>query len=90
MTQETLKYAESKGFKKITKVNSTYGMRRFLAKSNVRILVEAYSNGEGKYDKPDNEIINDVDNYEELKMREDLIEKRNRELEEEIMKDLIA
>lgn len=90
MTESTLKYAKEKGFKEKIDVDSTFGMRRFLIKSNVSILVEAYSNGEGKYDKPDKEIINDVDRYEELKILEDFIEKSHKEWEEKLRKEMLA
>ena len=67
MTENTLKYAEAKGFKLVTKVNSVNGYKAHLTRENVEIFVESWSEAERWHRASDKQIINEVDNYENLK-----------------------
>lgn len=85
MKENTLRYAETKGFKLETKVSGVLGMRKYLVKSNVKILVASYANGDGKYEKPDAEIMAEIDSFSEMKEREDFLDSCSKETEKEML-----
>lgn len=71
MTENTLKYAEAKGFRLVTKVNSVNGRMTHLVKENVKIFVESWNQADRHHRASDEQIIEAVDNYENLKCEQD-------------------
>ena len=82
MTAETLKYAEEKGFRLITKISSVNGRMTHLVKENVEIFVESWNQADHWHHASDRSIIEDIDDFENLR--------RQQEEQAEYVKQLFA
>lgn len=85
MTNKTLEYAKSKGFKLDTVISAVNGKRVFLIKENVKILVESYALCDGPYERSDKDIVDDIDNFDELKKDADFLEEYEEETRRRMM-----